>query len=218
MFNVFISELAEGWSWGFGCLFPFLRFGSWAGGSFCACADKSGLQRAVEGCSRGQPCHRQLLSAACLVPRALPCRWDLGSCTGITVAEEQPGDRGSGLTPSPPQPSPAGSAGPVALASASGTQQSPLSPLGTEEPHERQVRARMQLPRKSPGVVVMKITQQCALASPVLEKTFQTWIESCKGPPRSFTLSSEELECRTFIGRLRLLALLSLQRDASGRT
>lgn len=149
LFNVFISELAEGWSWGFGCLFPFLRFGSWAGGSFCACADKSGLQRAVEGCSRGQPCHRQLLSAACLVPRALPCRWDLGSCTGITVAEEQPGDRGSGLTPSPPQPSPAGSADPVA--SASGTQQSPLSPLGTEEPHERQVRARMQFPEKALG-------------------------------------------------------------------
>ncbi|XP_071273494.1 SH3 domain-binding glutamic acid-rich-like protein 2 [Agelaius tricolor] len=54
------------------------------------------------------------------------------------VAVEQPGDRRSGLTPSPPRPGPAGSAGPAPLASASGTLQSPLAPLGTEEPHETQ--------------------------------------------------------------------------------
>lgn len=67
----------------------------------------------------------------------------------------------------------------------------------------RQVRARMQFSRKSPGILVVNMTQQCALGSPVHLKPGLNPVKDHQ--------AVEKLEYRIFKGRLRLLGLLSLQ-------
>ena len=143
LFNVFIIELDKGMefvralgiyshSWGLAAglgassmlVQPRVTSGDWGGGSQMSCGGAA---------ARANPCHRELLSAACLVPRALACRWDLSAHPQAAPwLWTSLANTGSGLTPSPPQPSPAGFAGAVGLAPASETLQAPLSPSGME--------------------------------------------------------------------------------------
>lgn len=155
------------------------------------CADKSGLQSAVEGLRPGPA----LAVGSCFRLRVL-CQ---GHCPGDGTSAraqaapgvEQPGDPSTALQRCPR---------PVGLCTLHCHPWGRSSPMG-------QVWARMQSSRKSPGILAMNMTQQCALRSPVQEKHLKPGLNPVKDHQ-----ASEELEHRLFKGRLRLLALPSLQR------
>lgn len=65
--------------------------------------------------------------------------------------------------------------------------QSPLSPLGW---YSRQVWARMQFSRNSPSD---KHGSAMCLGISSTRKTFKTWIESCKGPPRQWGAGTQDI-------------------------
>lgn len=171
-----------------------------------ASGDRESSSVCCGGAAAGaNPCHRQLLSGACPVPRALPRRRDLSSWPGSSVAVEQRADRGV-------------RAEPMALQAL----QRWTEPVRLCSPHchpwgqsntLRQLWARMQLSRKSSGILVMNLSQQCALVSPVQEKHLKPGLSPVKDHQ-----ASEELEHRIIKGRLRLLCLSACRRGASGRT
>lgn len=181
----------DGVCWGFGYIFPLLRFGSWAVGSFRACAAKSGLWGQGElfsvlwrGGSRGQP----LPSAAAF--GCVSCAKGTAPQTGPQLMARQ--QRGCGAACGPRGPGWAhGPAGTAALDWARAALQSPLSPLGTEQHPEATMGQGAALQKKlwDPSD---ELESAMCLGISSTRKTFKTWIESCKGPPSQWGAGTQD--------------------------
>lgn len=175
-----LSWPRDGGCWCFVGIFPLLRFGSWAGGSFQECLRGPGELSKVlwRACSRGQPLPS---AAACLVPRHCPAQ-------GTPAHAQAAPWLWKSLVTAPARP-----CWLCRWCSAGFSQWDsavPTATLGDRVTHAASTGQDAVLQKKPWDPSGEHDSAMCLGIS----SAFKTWIESCKGPPSRWEAGIQDIQ------------------------